>query len=142
MPSRSEQRAYPFRFIGRRQSRQKKFVIVASALVSVLLPCAFPDSPASSLKAPILNEALQVGSHTSTVTGQRGWVKTAFAPSALQNSIAPLDPAMNFCRPKQLVVLPPVPDALIQALNQQSAHENSRRLQIGLHRAFDSPLVV
>src|SRR6267378_1533026 len=71
-----------------------------------------------------------------------GWVKTTSEMSPVERFTPPLDPAMVFSRPGQLAILSPVPQAAIEALKQQSALESNRRLQIGLNRTLDNPIIV
>ena len=89
---------------------------------------------------------LVLGASAQTATPRlpqaHGWVKTTSEMSPVERFTPPLDPAMVFSRPGQLAILPLVPQSAIEALKQQSALESDRRLQIGLNRTLENPMIV
>src|SRR5437899_7212777 len=93
-----------------------------------------------ALGAAALSEAAPAQGRSFPQTAGR--VKTASHPESDRQAVAPLDPGMTLAPAKQFALLAPVPKALIEALQQEGAQENTSTLQIGLHRALDKPLLI
>src|SRR5437660_4987946 len=74
----------------------------------------------------------------STLREASGYFKQASPPNAAVGNVIPI----NLSQPSQFRLLPPLTAPLLEALKQASAGEKLRRLQIGLHRPLDEPLVV
>jgi len=93
----------------------------------------------------LLASLLQVRSAITPVSAlveTAGRIKEPPAAIARQKVIAPFDPQLIYSRPQLCAWLPSIPEAAIIALKQQNAQEDTRRLQIGLSRPFDNPIIV
>jgi lysyl endopeptidase len=100
---------------------------------------------ATALAASLLAALLPAWAATipvSMLAETAGRTKEAPATLARQRVIAPLDRQLIYSRPQLCAWLPSIPEAAIIALKQQNAEEDTRRLQIGLSRPFDNPIIV
>src|SRR5438477_9950960 len=98
MQSNSEQRAHPSRLIEVGQSRQGKFLVLASVALGSLIPSALPESPNANQQSLIIREPSRLAQPPCRATMQPGLFKTV-AAGAAQKTIAPLDTGMNFSHP-------------------------------------------
>src|SRR5438874_1153986 len=103
MQSNNEQRVHPSRLIEVGQSRQGKFLVLASVALGSLIACALPDSPKAN-QPLIIREPSRLAQPPYHAAAQPGWFKTV-ASDAFERTIAPLDAGMNFSHPQKITIL-------------------------------------